>query len=384
MQSTVYIQTLHAYEVIVPTRPGAINSQAWLHAEDRWDLLPIVLLEFTLSDGTVALGETERGHTIAALEPWLRQLPGLPVQGWSLQPLPAGWRGPTRWGLLEKQPPALWHSPSPVARAMEVALLDWAGKRLGCRVVDLLGGQIHEMVPVDWWCARQTPEDLTQLVRQARSLGFHGLKMKSKLGDPVVEQVKAIKQAGGHDFHLTIDPMCQWLSPADMLATIRQLEPYAQNLQIEDPFPQDMPEFWQRVRAVSPIPLVLHARGVDVLRRGLQDHFADNYNVSGQSLSEFLTLARTVEVAGYACWHGSSLELGVMQAARLHATAAARACVLPSDFQSHLIREHTLVTWHWPYRDGHLPLPDAPGLGVELDHTALSRYLQRQATFSNE
>jgi muconate cycloisomerase len=384
MQSAVHIQAIHAYEVIVPSRPGAINSPAWLRPGDRWDLMPIVLLEFTMSDGTVALGETERGQSLAALEPWLRQLPGVPVQGWSLQSLPDNWRGPTRWGLMEKQPPALWYSPSPVARAVEVALLDWAGKRLGCRVVDLLGGQVHPTVPVDWWCARQTPDDLAQLVGCARSLGFHGLKMKSKFGDPVVEQVKAIKNAGGDDFHLTIDPMCQWLSPADMLATIRQLEPYAQNVQIEDPFPQDMPEFWQRVREVSPIPLVLHARGVDVLRRGLQDRFADNYNVSGHSLSEFLTLARTVEVAGYSCWHGSSLELGVMQAARLHATAAARACVLPSDFQSHLIREHTLVTWDWPYRDGQLPLPEAPGLGVELDHTAISRYLQRQATFSNQ
>jgi muconate cycloisomerase len=375
------IQTIRAYEVVVPARPGAINSPSWIGAGDRWDLMPIVLLEFAMSDGIVALGETERGHRLADLEPWLRQLPGLPLQGWSLQALPDNWRGAMRWGLLEQQPPALWQSPSPVARAVEVALLDWAGKRLGCRVVDLLGGQLHSTVPVDWWCARQTPEDLSQIVRQARSQDFHGLKMKSRLGDPVLEQVKAIKQVGGADFHLTIDPMCQWHSPAAVLALLRTLEPYAERLQIEDPFPQDMPEFWQRVRQLSPIPLVLHARGVDVLRRGLQDQFADNFNVSGQTLSEFLTLARTVEVAGYACWHGSSLELGVMQTARLHATAAARACVLPSDFQSHLIREHTLVTWDWPYADGRLPLPEGPGLGVELDRAALDRYLQAQASW---
>jgi muconate cycloisomerase len=176
--------------------------------------------------------------------------------------------------------------------------------------------------------------------------------------------------------------MGQWLGPADALALIRQLEPYAESLQLEDPFPQDMPELWQRVRQVSPLPLVLHARGLDVLRRGLQDRFADNYNVSGQTISEFLTLARTVEVAGYSCWHGSSLEMGVMQAARLHATAAACACVLPSDFQSHLVREHTLITWQWPYREGRLPLPDGPGLGIALDQEAVRRYLRATATFA--
>jgi muconate cycloisomerase len=380
MTTTTHIQQITAHEVIVPSKPGAINSPAWLSARDRWDLMPIVLLEFQMDDGVTALGEVERGNTLAAIEPWLRQLPGLPLQGWSLQTLPDDWRAPTRWGLLEKHPPALWQSPSPVARAVEVALLDWAGKRLNCRAVDLLGGQVQTTVAVDYWCARQTPDDLSEIVTKARALGFCGLKMKSRIGDPVVAQVKMIKQAGGHDFHLTIDPMCQWLSAADALVMLRQLEPYAENVQIEDPFPQDMPELWQRVRQVSPIPLVLHARGVDILRRGLQDRFADNYNVSGQTLSEFLTLARTVEVAGFSCWHGSSLELGVMQAARLHATAAVRACVLPSDFQSHLVREHTLITWDWPYRDGQLSLPEGPGLGVELDHSAVEHYSKHRVT----
>jgi muconate cycloisomerase len=382
MTKPTHIQTVYAYEVVVPAKPGAVNSAGWSGPGDDWDRMPIVVLEFQMDDGLNGLGEVERGHSLASLEPWLRQLPGLTLQGWSLQPLPVEWRGAMRWGLLEEHPPALWHSPSPVTRAVEVALLDWAGKRLGCRVVDLLGGQVHETVPVDWWCARQTPDDLTRIVSQARSLGFHGLKMKSKIGDPVVEQVEAVKAAGGPAFHVTIDPMCQWLSPAATLALLKRLEPYAENVQIEDPFPQEMPELWQRVRQVSPIPLVLHARNLEVLRRGLQDRFADNFNVSGQTLSEFLSLARTVEVAGYSCWHGSSLEMGVMQVARLHASAAARACVLPSDFQSHLVRESTLITWDWPYRDGRLPLPEGTGLGIELDRDAMDRFVHSTATYT--
>ena len=241
---------------------------------------------------------------------------------------------------------------------------------------------MQETIAVDWWCARQIPSDLAQIVQQARKLGFHGLKMKSKLGDPVLEQVKAIKESGGSDFHLTIDPMCQWLSPADALATIRQLEPYADNLQIEDPFPQDMPELWQRVRQISPIPLVLHARGVDVLGRGLQDCFADNFNVSGQTLSEFLTLARTVEVMGYSCWHGSSLEMGVMQVARCTPPPPAAGLCLAFGFSKPVGARDTLITWNWPYQDGQLTLPDGPGLGIQLDHEAVKRYGRATATFA--
>jgi muconate cycloisomerase len=261
-----------------------------------------------------------------------------------------------------------------------MALLDWAGKRLGCRAVDLLGGAYREAFPVDFWCSRQTPRDLARLVTQARERGFGGLKMKSTLGDPVIEQVRAVKDAGGADFGLTIDPMSQWLSPHDALALFRALEPYAQNLRVEDPFPQDRPEYWQRVRQVSPVPLVWHARDLDSLRRALADRAADAFNCTGW-VSEFLVLAHAVEVAGHSCWHGSGIELGVAQAARMHAAAAARACVLSCDFVSGLIRQHTLITWDWPYQNGLLPLPAGPGLGVELDADAVRHYRQAEAEF---
>jgi muconate cycloisomerase len=261
-----------------------------------------------------------------------------------------------------------------------MALLDWAGQRLGCRVVDLLGGTVREAVPVDYWCGRQTPQDLARIVGEARARGFTGLKMKSKIGDPTVAQVRAIKDAAGADFRITIDPMFQWLSPHDALMTLRQLEPWADGVRIEDPFPQDRPEFWQRTRQVTAIPLILHTRTMDVLRRGLQDRFADDYNCSG-GLTEFMTQAHAVEVAGYSCWHGSSIEMGVAQVAHLHAAAAARSCVLHSDFVSPLVREHTLITWDWPFQSDRLPLPEGPGLGIQLDLAAVRRYQQAEATF---
>jgi muconate cycloisomerase len=294
--------------------------------------------------------------------------------------MPAAWRAGNRNGLIEGSPYALWQSPSPAAMAMEMALLDWAGKRLGCRVVDLLGGAVREWMPVDYWCARQTPDDLVKIVSEARARGFTGLKTKSRFGDPIVEQAQAVRQAGGPDFNLTIDPMGQWLSPHHGLVILQQLEKFGPNLRVEDPFPKDRPEFWQRARQVSSVPLILHAGSLDVLRRGLQDRFADDYNCSGGVL-EFMTLAHAVEVAGHCCWHGSGIEMGVAQVAHLHAAAAARACTLHSDFCSPLIRQHTLITWDWPFRDGCLPLPDGPGLGVELDYGAIDRFLQTQATY---
>jgi muconate cycloisomerase len=329
------------------------------------------------------LGEVGRGPGLSELEPWLREIPGLPLQGISLSTLPERWRGLSMYGgaLEEVHPVPIWSSPSPVLGAIEMLLLDGAGKRLGCRMVDLLGGAYRESVPVDYWCGRQTPADLRLRIADAKERGFRGVKMKSRLGDPVVEQVRAIREVGGESFSVTIDPMYQWFSPHESLPTLRALEQFGANLRVEDPFPEDRPEFWRRAREVCSVPLVWHARGIASLRRALQERCADAFNCSGVA-TEFLTYAHAVEVAGYSCWRGSSLELGIGQAAGLHAAAAARPCVMASDFQSGVIREHTLITWDWPYDNGTLPLPSGPGLGVELDRDALKHYTKATAEYT--
>jgi len=373
---------LRAHEVVAPARAGATDSAGVGGFMDGipWHHLPIVLLEVRVSDGTVALGEVTRGVTLADLRDACTRLIGLQLSaGPSLTTLPASFRQPPMWNLLEAHPPPLWMSPSPLAAAMEIALLDWAGKRLGCGIVDLLGGAYRRRVPVDYWCGRQTPADLHRLIARARELGFRGLKMKSRAGDPTIRQLEAIKSAGGDEFGVTIDPMFQWHSPYDALHVLRQMERMA-NVRVEDPFPQDVPDFWRRARQACTVPLIWHARGIDSLRRAIDGGCADGFNCSG-SIGEFLAIAHTVETLGYSCWHGSMAELGVGQVARLHTASASRCCVMPSDFVSGFVREHTLITWDWPYTDGHLPLPDGPGLGVELDAAAVKRFARAEATF---
>ncbi len=384
MSSQATIRRVVAHEVVVPTRPGFVNSpEMGNFLGHEWDEMPICLLEVETSDGITGLGEVGRGTFLKEIDPWLRQLPGLELRGFNPSCLPASWRAPSLYGgaIEEVHPTPLWAPNQPVTYALEMVLLDWAGKRLGCRAVDLLGGAYREAVPVDFWAGRKTPEDLRRTIAQAVELGFHGIKMKSKFGDPVAEQVRAIREVGGDGFSVTIDPMYQWFGPSESLATLKSLEPFGAGVRVEDPFPEDRPEFWRRARQTVSVPLIWHARGLGSLRRALQEQCADAFNCSGGPW-EFLTAAHAVEVAGYSCWRGSSIELGVGQVAGLHAAAAARCCVMPSDFQSGLIREHTLVTWDWPYRDGALPLPTGPGLGVELDRDAVAHYTRAQAVYA--
>jgi muconate cycloisomerase len=74
------------------------------------------------------------------------------------------------------------------------------------------------------------------------------------------------------------------------------------------------------------------------------------------------------------CWHGSEIDLGVLEAMYLHQCAAAPSCTWPSDVFGRLIREHDLLTKPLEMRPPFAALPAGPGLGVELDRDAIRHY----------
>jgi L-alanine-DL-glutamate epimerase-like enolase superfamily enzyme len=69
-----------------------------------------------------------------------------------------------------------------------------------------------------------------------------------------------------------------------------------------------------------------------------------------------------------------SLELGVLQYWRLHASACAPNCVLASHLESEWVRERFLVIPRMQYETGCAILPDFPGLVDILDHEALPSF----------
>src|SRR5262249_46656893 len=91
-------------------------------------------------------------------------------------------------------------------------------------------------------------------------------------------------------------------------------------------------------------------------------------------LSDFPKWAAVADAAGMLCWHGSGVDLGILEASYLHAAAVARNCVLPADVFGLLVREDDLLAEPLQIQKGLAAVPQRPGLGVELDTDALARY----------
>jgi muconate cycloisomerase len=373
------IERIVATEVIVPARPGTINSPGVdqpLHklpvaGQASWsvqfDALPKCILELQLENGVVGLGELYRDHDWRTIESIAKRLIGAQLEDLPRQALPIA--------LCREYD------------GFECAIWDAFAKLHSLPLVDLLGGQVRPKVRIGAWSGHRTLGDMEPLARCVAAAGFDCIKFKCDLADDVAGWCSAIAEhAPG--VQVILDPNERWETSAHTRRRIDELRSIGNVLCLEDPIPRWMLADYAALRNLSPIPIVLHVslpyiyhgQRVHDAIRALQLSAVDGFNFNG-GLVGFQQLDRIAYAAGLPCWHGSEIDLGVLEAMYLHQCAAAPSCVWPSDIFSRLIREHDLLKQPLHFDPPFAFLPRGPGLGIELDRDAMRHYQTDQREF---
>ena len=107
------------------------------------------------------------------------------------------------------------------------------------------------------------------------------------------------------------------------------------------------------------LPYIYHGQRVHDAIRALQLFAVDGFNFNG-GLVGFQQLDRIAAAAGLPCWHGSEIDLGILEAMYLHQCAAAPSCTWPSDIFGRLIREHDLLSKPLALQPPFATVPAAP------------------------
>ena len=160
---------------------------------------------------------------------------------------------------------------------------------------------------------------------------------------------------------------------ATSLRLARQLEGYKIEA-FEDPF-QYLPGWHQYrdFRNHSPIPLAPHLYDPKQIMSAIRAEAADMFNTGG-SVEQTLINAGMAEAAGMPVWlQVVGLGLGISGAYGTHVHAVIRNASVPSD-SLHFTRENDLIGGALEPVDGLVTVPEAPGLGIELDMAALEQY----------
>ena len=369
-------------EVKVAARSGVINSASLdkpLHmlpvaAKASWsvqfDSLPKWLVRLRLDNGVIGLGEFYRDCAWPVIAQIAQGLLGTDIAALPLQQLPV-----------------------PISReydGFECAVWDAYAKTLGVPLTTLLGGRMRDRVKVAAWSSHRTVDEVGPWVAQYRDQGFDTIKFKADLDDDVVAWCEEIAvHAPG--MKVIFDPNERWENPASVKPIIRGLERVGNTLLLEDPMPKWMMQDYADLRWFSSIPICQHVslpyvyqgqRVYDV--PNLIAHRAvDGFNFNA-GLAKFQQMTAIASSANLFCFHGSEVDLGILEALYLHQAAAAECCVWPSDIFGRMIREHDLLAEPLQFEPPFAVVPSGPGLGVALDESALEQYTIRRETIGED
>jgi len=272
-----------------------------------------------------------------------------------------------------------------VLSGFDIACHDIVGKAIGRPLHKVLGGAYRDKVRAyASTLFRPTPDDMKRACEQYLARGFTAIKFGWGVfgQDPKrdVALVKAAREAIGPDVDLLVD--AGWRvnrSPYDAIELIRRLEPY-RIFWLEDFLHPECYEGYAAVKAAG-VKTRLAAGEQEatawgfheLIHRGRVDVVQPDLSRCG-GFTQFRKIAWEAEKAGVeVCPHAWLTDL--LTAASLHANACLpRSLFLEYNVSSSPMLREIIANPIQMDKHGMIPVPQGPGLGVEMDEKAVERY----------
>ncbi|MFC5512624.1 muconate/chloromuconate family cycloisomerase [Massilia jejuensis] len=267
--------------------------------------------------------------------------------------------------------------------AIETALLDMQGQRLGVPLSELLGGRVRASLPVAWTLASgDTAQDIAEAeaMLEKRRHRIFKLKIGARGLKEDVAHVLAIKRALGERASVRVDVNQAW-SELEAVRGIAALEEGGIDL-VEQPVRAENRAALRRLAARFDVAIMadeaLHGPldAFDIARNGGADVFAVKIAQSG-GLVPAQQVATVAQLAGIGLYGGTMLEGGVGTAATAHLCSTFTDLSWDTELFGPLLLTEELLEEPLVYADFALRVPDKPGLGVRIDADKLRR-MRRQ------
>lgn len=262
--------------------------------------------------------------------------------------------------------------------AVETALLDAHGKRVGLPVSELLGGRRRDRLAVAWTLASgDTARDIAEAeeMLDRRRHKIFKLKIGAKPIEEDIRHVARIKAALGDRAAVRVDVNMAW-SETQAAYGMAALADAGCEL-VEQPVASAS----ALSRLVRRFPTALMAdeslmgpeTAFDIARHHGADVFAIKLEQSGGAFNA-LRVAAIADAAGIGLYGGTMLEGAIGTIISAHAFSTFAQLQWGTELFGPLLLTEEILTEPLDYSDFELAIPSGPGLGLTLDEDRLARF----------
>ncbi len=368
-----------------------IVKEAWIEDEYVWpSKMPSFLVKATADSGVYGVGEVSSqtwylGETAEQIEA------EIDLYAHALEGL-----DPENVSLVHRAMQARVSGGMPGSRGarsgVDMAIYDLIGKARGTPVHALLGGAYRTSFQMLTNLYHKTPDAMAAAAKQFVQRGFKALKIK--VGDVLLaqgwsrdnlrcelEKLRAALAAVPDDVYIDADANQGWLSPKWTVDALSEFDGY-RNLSIEQPLPYADLDGAAFVTARAKTPVILDElvwspeAVMQLARMRACDRIVLKLNRVG-GFFPALQIIAICEAAGIGVSVDTNPYTLVGDTACCH-IAAVIGTPYPVDCEGHLsfltMGEHDPFAGGIAIENGIARLPEAPGLGIDVDWAALKRH----------
>ena len=253
---------------------------------------------------------------------------------------------------------------------LQMALFDAVGKAAGVPVYRLLGPKHRDRAFVSWWAIDMPAADWVLECRDAVAQGYTAFKTKARPWFDLEQQCREVTLSIPPHFAIDFDFNGFLIDSSQAGRYLVEIDKFPNVAIYETPIPQSDVAGNRLLRTQTRVPIAMHF-GVPPVMTALTQDVCDGFVIGGGA-ARVMQEAAVAAAANKPFW----LQLvgtGITATFALHFGAVLTHARWPS-VNCHQLFSHQMIRPVIKVENGAAPVPQAPGLGVELDEDALAKF----------
>ena len=370
LERPVRIRNVEAIRVALPLRKPMLMAGVRIEVADN------VLVRIEATDGTVGWGEATSAPTMTGelAESFLGAVR-------HLAPLLIG-QDARAHAALERRCHAAMHGNGGAKSAIDMALLDLVGRRMGIATVEILGGALRETVTPMWLLGNAAIADDIAEAREKCAEGFSFFKLKVGI-KPIAEEIAAVEA-----LRTELGPDLLLCADANMGLTVARAQQFLRGaghlglMYLEQPVrAEDLPGM-HALTAIGTVPICAD-EGITGTPEVLAHHAARAMSGINLKLMKAggpraaMRVATLCEALGLSITVAGKIAESSIAASNTLAVACAAANVDWGLNLTHIYLAEDVVQYPIAMHEGTFTCPRAPGNGLDVDENVVERYRVR-------